>query len=147
MRSDSICLSPSDLFHPVCNLCEWLDGRESEWTPGVGDGQGGLACCESWGRKESDTTERLNWTESCYRNIIGKMCLMINISSFYHWENIHPILNNFKKLWCKHFSTCHSGCLLLNINTFYPTWEQFVYSISLSRNIFTVQDESLLLIL
>ena len=29
----------------------------------VGDGQGGLACCDSWGRKESDTTERLNWTE------------------------------------------------------------------------------------
>ena len=41
----------------------WLDGRESEWTPGVGDGQGGLACCDSWGRKESDMTERLNWTE------------------------------------------------------------------------------------
>ena len=41
----------------------WLDGRESEWTLGVGDGQGGLACCDSWGCKESDTTERLNWTE------------------------------------------------------------------------------------
>ena len=41
----------------------WLDGRESGWTPGVGDGQGGLVCCYSWGRKESDTTERLNWTE------------------------------------------------------------------------------------
>ena len=40
-----------------------LDGRESERTLGVGDGQGGLACCDSWGRKESDTTERLNWTE------------------------------------------------------------------------------------
>ena len=40
-----------------------LDGRESEWTLGVGDGQGGLACCNSWGRKESDTTEQLNWTE------------------------------------------------------------------------------------
>ena len=38
----------------------WLDGRESECTPGVGDGQGGLACCNSWGRKESETTERLN---------------------------------------------------------------------------------------
>ena len=41
----------------------WLDGCESEWTLGVGDGQGGLACCSSWGCKESDTTERLNWTE------------------------------------------------------------------------------------
>ena len=40
-----------------------LDGREFEWTPGVGDGQGSLACCDLWGRKESDTTERLNWTE------------------------------------------------------------------------------------
>ena len=37
-----------------------LDGCEFEWTPGVGDGQGGLACCDSWGRDESDTTERLN---------------------------------------------------------------------------------------
>ena len=41
----------------------WLDGRESEWTPGVGDGQGGLAYCNSWGPKESDMTERLNWIE------------------------------------------------------------------------------------
>ena len=41
----------------------WLDGCESEWTPGVGDGQGGLVCCDSWGRKESDMTERMNWTE------------------------------------------------------------------------------------
>ena len=38
-----------------------LDGRESEWTLRVGDGQGGLACCDSWGRKQPDTTERLNW--------------------------------------------------------------------------------------
>ena len=37
-----------------------LDGHESEWTPGAGDGQGGLACCGSWGRRESDTTERLD---------------------------------------------------------------------------------------
>ena len=40
-----------------------LDGCEFEWTPGVGDGQGGLVCCDSWGRKESDTIEQLNWTE------------------------------------------------------------------------------------
>ena len=41
----------------------WLDGREYEWTPGDGDGQGGLMCCDSWGHKESDITEWLNWTE------------------------------------------------------------------------------------
>ena len=48
----------------------WLNGNGFGWTSGVGDEQGGLACCSSWGRtlqlcscKESDTTERLNWTE------------------------------------------------------------------------------------
>ena len=40
-----------------------LDGHGFWWTPGVGDGQGGLACYGSWGRKESDTTEQLNWTD------------------------------------------------------------------------------------
>ena len=40
-----------------------LNGHEFEWTLGVGDGQGGLACCSPWGHKESDTTEWLNWTE------------------------------------------------------------------------------------
>ena len=41
----------------------WPDGRESEWTPGVSDGQRGLACCSPWGCKESDVTELLKWTE------------------------------------------------------------------------------------
>ena len=41
----------------------WLDGRGFGWTLGIGDGQGGLACCNSWGHKESDTTEWLNWIE------------------------------------------------------------------------------------
>ena len=40
-----------------------LEEHEFEWAPGDGDRQGGLACCDSWSRKESDTTERLNWTE------------------------------------------------------------------------------------
>ena len=47
-------------------MAEWhhrLDGYEFGWTLGVGDGQGGLACCDSWGHKESDTTEWLNWIE------------------------------------------------------------------------------------
>ena len=47
----------------------WLDGCESQWTPGVGDGQGGLACCNSWGRKESDMTEWLNWAETMWNFI------------------------------------------------------------------------------
>ena len=46
-----------------------LDGQEFGWTPGVGDGQGGLVFCNSCGSKKSDTTERLNelnWTETLY---------------------------------------------------------------------------------
>ena len=53
----------------------WLDGRASEWTPEVGDGQGGLACCDSWDCKESDTTEWLIWSD-LNNNISGKI---------YHW--------------------------------------------------------------
>ena len=41
----------------------WLNGRGFGWTPGVGDGQGGLVFCSSWGHKELDVTEQLNWTE------------------------------------------------------------------------------------
>ena len=40
-----------------------LDGHEFKWTPVDGEGQGGLVCCDSWGRKESDMTEQLNWTD------------------------------------------------------------------------------------
>ena len=58
----------------------WLDGItdlmdvEFEWTLGVGDGQGGLACCDSWGHKELDTTEWLNWTVQ-QEMITLEMCL------------------------------------------------------------------------
>ena len=48
-----------------------LYGYESEWTPGVGDGQGVLACCDSWGREESDTTEQLNWTAIDFNSSLG----------------------------------------------------------------------------
>ena len=46
-----------------------LDAHEFEWTPGVSDGQGGLAFCDSWGHKESDTTEWLNWTELNWKSL------------------------------------------------------------------------------
>ena len=45
----------------VAGWHHWLDGRASQWTLGVGDGQGGLVCWDSWGPEVSDTTERLNW--------------------------------------------------------------------------------------
>ena len=47
------------------------------WTPGVGDGQGGLVCCSSWGCKESDMTEWLNWSNKM-NIIILKVCLQLH---------------------------------------------------------------------
>ena len=58
---------------------QWLNGHGFGWTSGVGDGQGGLACCSSWGRKELDTTERLNWTEGCIvKGVISTVCYLWN---------------------------------------------------------------------
>ena len=59
-----------------------LDESESEWTLGDGDGQGGLACCNSWGHKELDTTERLNWTE------LNWCCLEVSVL-FWFTENLY----------------------------------------------------------
>ena len=92
----------------------WLDELEFEWTPGVGDGQGGLVCCNSWGRKESDTTERLNWTEvfvspgSVFRSRIAELCckwffnLIWNCQSFPEW------LYHFVFLWVVSKISCCS---------------------------------------
>ena len=66
----------------------WLNGHESEWTPGVGDGQGGLACCDSWGHKESDTTEWLNWTENMY-NIKMITLAIVKCTIPWHSELLH----------------------------------------------------------
>ena len=56
-----------------------LDGCEFECTLGVGNGQGGLACCNSWGRKESGTTERLNWTQGTFRSFLQQQSLKASI--------------------------------------------------------------------
>ena len=90
-----------------------LDGRESEWTPGVGDGQGGLACCDSWGWKESDTTERLNWTElmqAVNDEEVGSLLLW----DFFHFYKVTwPWKLEFswtKSLWheyCKDLKVCN----------------------------------------
>ena len=67
-----------------------LDGREFEWTPGDGGGQGGLTCCSPWGCKESDTTERLIWTELNYNKM----------SRLYIY--IHPLFLGFPSHLCYH---------------------------------------------
>ena len=69
-----------------------LNGHGFGWTQGVGDGQGGLACCGSWGRKELDMTERLNWTEyafkflPCLNGLIRAQIIFhcLDISQFIH---------------------------------------------------------------
>ena len=76
----------------------WLNGHEFEWTPGVGDGQGGLVCCSSCGRKESDMTERLNWTDLHY-------CVIISSSYIYCLVLIFQVCNSAFVLvevsqWC-----------------------------------------------
>ena len=72
-----------------------LNGHECGWTPGVGDGQGGLACCSSCGRKESDMTDWLNWTELLLSvmssNIINVFYFrLLIIKIFSNYCIIHP---------------------------------------------------------
>ena len=93
-----------------------LDGHGFGWTPGVGDGQGGLACCSSWGRKESDMTEQLNWTEPCkpsfhYKSGMNKYLSFIpffppflnmtksNYIPQIKRPSVGTVLSNFQRLW------------------------------------------------
>ena len=86
----------------------WLDGHESQWTRGVGDGQGGLACCDSWGRKESDTTEWLIWSDLIWE-------LLLIICKLYWLKRIFGYLKYFQQDPLKHF-----------ISTWY--WLQWQYT-------------------
>ena len=79
----------------------WLDGRDSQWTPGVGDGQGGLACCNSWGRKESDMTEWLNWTEGKIFGFYSEFCHGLEVEIF------GPTISHLKIQFCKHFDSMY----------------------------------------
>ena len=86
----------------ITELAGWhhgLDGHESEWILGDGDGQGGLACCDSWGCKESDMTERLNWTGLNWTD--GYSCFHMWITVNYSCCNIPCCAqiswNSFKK--------------------------------------------------
>ena len=81
----------------------WLNGREFEWTPGVGDGQEGLACCNSWGLKESDTTERLNWTGLVMIYSLSCICLFGTLDCSPPESSVHGILHAIILEW-----VCHS---------------------------------------
>ena len=77
----------------------WLDGHESQWTLGVGDGQGGLVCCDSWGRKESDTTERLNWTEGHLNKVWRLIDNNSSILAHSLWQNTLLIKDVNRRNW------------------------------------------------
>ena len=92
-----------------------LDGCEFEWTPVVCDGQGGLACCSSWGRKESDTTMWLNWTElnlTPHNSIVVLQGLKFWLSLFQvqplnHYGMVVPLSG------LQLFSKCNIDCYIL----------------------------------
>ena len=68
-----------------------LDGHEFESTQGVGDGQGSLACCSPWGRKESDTIKWLSWTEYKWNKILKYYFLLLSpysVSLICDWKDI-----------------------------------------------------------
>ena len=81
----------------------WLDGRESGWTPGVGDGQGGLVRCGSWGRKELDMTERLIWKNfylfaiRMLGNIFKEFCRRKNTEKKSRCQNKNSFTNMVQK--------------------------------------------------
>ena len=63
----------------------WLDGRESEWSPGVGDGQGGLACCNSWGRRVGhDWVTELNWKNDYSKIVEYKVNIYKSVTFVYN---------------------------------------------------------------
>ena len=93
----------------------WLDGHESEWTLGVGDGQGGLACCDSWGCKDLDTTEQLNWTELNYLGYIllrnKNLFIYKGIKTYeLHWLHsyyaVYPVEGITENVSIKQMSLC-----------------------------------------
>ena len=100
-----------------------LDGCEFEWTLGVGDGQRGLACCNSWGGKESDTTE---WTELNW-NLINRNKLN-SVSNDYHSHiekiptiralTVHPHWDIFQRKILTFFKNNVSGFTIIIWNYF-----------------------------
>ena len=84
-----------------------LNGHGFGWTPGVGDGQGGLACCGSWDHKESDTTKRLNWTElhTAHSNLwlslrVRNLAITVHFTSTYLLKPVYMFFPFWNKIYC-----------------------------------------------
>ena len=104
-----------------------LNGHGFGWTPGVGDGLGGLAHCGTWGRKDSDMTERLNWTE--LKSTITSEALHDQTPTYFVY--LYIILDFTFLL---HMTTHHFP----NKTTFLVTIGILAYTISLRHHYFTL---------
>ena len=91
----------------------WHNGHGFEQALGVGDGQGGLACCSPWGRKVSDMTERLNWTEA-FIPVKWKLTFKMNANLKHKW-------NKYK--WKLHIKTC-KWIFLTVVSPITKNWKQ-----------------------
>ena len=101
----------------------WHNGHGFEWTPGVGDGQRGLACCGSWGRKESYTTEQLNWLTDYitggtikWKSYLGKCLTVSLIDKNLPHERIITLLGIYSRhenesLYENPLRSAHSSCI------------------------------------
>ena len=87
------------------------NGHGFGWTLGVGDGQGGLACCSSWGRKESNTNERMNWTE---------WLMMLNTFSYTNWSFAYL-------LWRNVYSDPLPFCIFLDTRPVLHIWSANIF--------------------
>ena len=90
-----------------------LNGHEFEWTPGDGDGQGGLVCCDSWGRKESDTTEQLNWTELMGPDVMILVFRMLSFKLTFSLSSFSFIKSLFSSSSLSAIKVVSSACLRL----------------------------------
>ena len=87
----------------------WLDGRESEWTPGVGDGQGGLACCDSWGcRVRHDWATDLIWSDTASPSLAAKNIInLILVLTIWWCPGVESSLVLLEE------GICYDQCILL----------------------------------
>ena len=114
--------------HEMVGWHHRLDGRGFGWTPGVGDGWGGLACCDSWGRKESDMTEQLNWTLLLLWNVQFYCCNTLS------WNLFYPAFYCLLFIWHNYLYSftftyfCLSIYIMLVFISFFTLFKKLKYS-------------------
>ena len=112
-----------------------LNGHGLGWTPGVGDGQGGLLCCGSWGCKESDMTERVNWSERLYGGDTN-WTLILTVTNYWCLTKSRPGASIFKAL--AHLilkTTLQGGYFLWNETNICPLFQNTAIQFSAKNHL------------